>query len=52
MKCKFRPTAQMRLKQDQLKMVAYIFREDADNKYVCFLKHDKLFSIASLKNLY
>ncbi|WJX68066.1 hypothetical protein P8452_52475 [Trifolium repens] len=32
MKSKFRPTAQMRLKQDQLKMVAYIFREDADNK--------------------
>ncbi|WJX67977.1 hypothetical protein P8452_52393 [Trifolium repens] len=32
MKCKFRPTIEMRLKEDQLRMVAYIFKEDAKKK--------------------
>jgi hypothetical protein len=36
MKCKFSPTIEIRLKEDQVRMVAYIIREDAEKKYDWF----------------
>ncbi|WJX74392.1 hypothetical protein P8452_58048 [Trifolium repens] len=32
MKCKFRPTIEMKLKVDQAKLIGYIFREDVEKK--------------------
>ncbi|WJX90014.1 hypothetical protein P8452_71957 [Trifolium repens] len=37
MKCKFSPTIEIRLKEDQLRMVAYIIREDAEKKDEVFI---------------